>query len=112
IHGTLAAEFHELAVTAAQIHVVDLGPTLLGAFSDRAHDYVAKVLGKKGVRLHLGVAVTEIGPGHVTLADGSSIRTRCVIWGGGIKAPSIAGAAGLPPGRGGRLYGHAALTRC
>jgi NADH:ubiquinone reductase (H+-translocating) len=103
IHETMAAEFHELAVEAAEIHIVDLGPTLLGPFSDRAHDYVAKVLGRKGVRLHLGVAVTEIGPGHVTLADGTTIKTRCVVWGGGIKAPSVAGAAGLPQGRGGRI---------
>src|SRR5512133_2547443 len=110
IHDTMSAEYHHLAVTAAQIHVVDLGHTLLGAFSDRAHDYVAKVLAKKGVRLHLGVAVTEIGPGHVTLADGSSIRTRCVIWGGGIMAPSVAGAAGLPQGRGGRIDVQPDLT--
>ena len=103
IHETMAAEFHELAVEAAQIHIVDLGPTLLGPFSDRAHDYVAKVLGRKGVRLHLGVAVTEIGPGHVSLADGTTILTRCVVWGGGIKAPTLAGTAGLPQGRGGRI---------
>jgi NADH dehydrogenase len=110
IHDTMSAEYHHLAVTAAQIHVVDLGHTLLGAFSDSAHDYVAKVLGKKGVRLHLGVAVTEIGPGHVTLADGSSIRTRCVIWGGGIMAPSVAAAAGMPQGRGGRIEVQPDLT--
>jgi NADH dehydrogenase len=103
IHETMAGEFHELAVEAAQIHIVDLGHTLLGPFSDRAHDYVAKILGRKGVRLHLGVAVTEIGPGHVTLADGTTIRTRCVVWGGGIKAPALAGAAGVPQGRGGRI---------
>src|SRR6188472_1656256 len=73
IHDTMAGQYHELAVSSAQIHIVDLGPTLLGPFSDSAHDYVAKVLARKGVRMHLGVAVTEIGPGHVTLADGSSI---------------------------------------
>ncbi len=103
IQQTMAAEYHELAVTAAQIHIVDLGHTLLGAFSDEAHDYVAKVLGRKGVQLHLGVAVTEIGPGHVTLADGTIIKTRCVVWGGGIKAPAVAGAAGVAQGRGGRI---------
>src|SRR3954454_10247035 len=110
IHDTMSTEYHHLAVTAAQVHVVDLGHSLLGAFSDTAHDYATKVLGKKGVRLHLGVAVTEIGPGHVTLADGSSIRTRCVIWGGGIMAPALAGAAGLPQGRGGRIDVQPDLT--
>jgi NADH:ubiquinone reductase (H+-translocating) len=110
IQDTMSVEYHHLAVTAAQIHVVDLGHTLLGAFSDKAHDYVAKVLGRKGVRLHLGVAVTEVGPGHVSLADGTTIRTRCVVWGGGIMAPPVAGAAGLPQGRGGRIDVEPDLT--
>ena len=110
IHDTLPSEFRDLAVTAAQVHVVDLGHTLLAPFSDTAHDYVAKVLGRKGVRLHLGVAVSEVAAGHVTLADGTTIRTHCVIWGGGIMAPSLAGASGLPQGRGGRIDVHPDLT--
>jgi NADH:ubiquinone reductase (H+-translocating) len=103
VHDTLSVEYHHLAVSAAQIHIVDLGHTLLGPFSESAHDYVAKVLGRKGVRMHLGVAVTDVGAGHVTLADGTTIRTRCVVWGGGIMAPTVAGAAGMPQGRGGRI---------
>jgi NADH dehydrogenase len=103
IAETMSVEYHDVAVTAAQIHLVDLGPTLLGPFSEDAHEYVAKVLGRKGVRLHLGVAVTEVGAGHVTLADGTTLRTRCVVWGGGIMAPAVAGALPAAQGRGGRL---------
>ena len=51
----------------------------------------------------MGTGVTEIGPGHVTLSNGSTLRTRCVIWGGGLMAAPIAGASGLPQGRGGRI---------
>src|SRR6185369_1010218 len=64
----------------------------------------------KGVRLHLGVGVTEIGRGHVTRADGAGVGTRWVIWGGGIMAPSVAGAAGMPQGRGGRIEVQPDLT--
>jgi NADH dehydrogenase FAD-containing subunit len=102
IAETMTVEYHHLAVTAAQIHLVDLGHTLLGPFSDSAHDYAAKILGRKGVRLHLGVAVTEVGAGHATLADGTTIPTRCVVWGGGIQAPAIATSGDLPRGRGAR----------
>src|SRR4051812_44428991 len=111
IHQTMVGEYHNLPVTSAQIHLVDLGPTLLGPFSDEAHDYVAKVLGRKGVQMHLGVAVTEIGPGHVTLADGTTIRTRCVVWGGGIMAPAVAGTLPDAQGRGGRPRGGSELCR-
>jgi NADH:ubiquinone reductase (H+-translocating) len=103
INETMTAEYHHLAVTAAQVHLVDLGTALLGPFSESAHGYASKVLERKGVRLHLGVAVTEVGPGHVALADGTTIRTRCVVWGGGIMAPGVTAADGLPHGRGGRV---------
>jgi NADH dehydrogenase len=110
VHGTMAVEYRDLAVEAAQVHLVDHGHALLAPFSDRAHDYVAKVLGRKGVRLHMGTAVTEVGAGHVALGDGTSIATRCVVWGGGIKGPAVADGPGLPAGRGGRLDVEPDLT--
>jgi NADH dehydrogenase len=110
IRDTMALEYDELAVSAAQVHLVDLGNVLLGPFSEHAHDYVAKALARRGVRMHLGVGVTEIAPGYVTLSDGSAIRTRCVVWGGGIKAAPLAAAAGVPTGRGGRIEVQPDLT--
>jgi NADH:ubiquinone reductase (H+-translocating) len=103
IHDTMSVEYRDLAVSAARIHVVDLGHTLLPPFSEGAHAYAAKVLQRKGVRTHLGTAVTEITASQVTLADGTVIPTHCVVWGGGIKAAPLAGTSGLPVGRGGRI---------
>jgi NADH:ubiquinone reductase (H+-translocating) len=99
IRDTMTVEYRDLAVSAARVHLVDLGQVLLGPFSESAHDYVAKVLHRKGVELHLGVRVTEVGAGHAALSDGSTIPTRCVVWGGGIKAVPF----GLPQGAGGRV---------
>ena len=103
IHDTMSIEYRDLAVSAARVHLVDLGHVLLGPFSEGAHDYAAKVLQRKGVRTHLGVAVTAVRPGEVELSDGTTIPTYCVIWGGGIQAAELAGATGLVQGRGGRL---------
>ena len=110
ISETMAVEYHHVAAGATQIHLIDHSHTLLGPFSDSAHDYAAKVLGRKGIRLHLGVAVTEVGPGHVTLSDGTKLATRCVVWGGGITAPALAGTAGVKQGRGGRIDVEPDLT--
>ena len=71
----------------------------------------ASVLEKDGVELRMGTAVSGIGPGHVTLSDGSTIKTRCVIWGGGLMAAPIAGTSGLPQGRGGRIDVEPGLHR-
>ena len=110
ISQTMIVEYRDLAVTRAKVHIVDLGHNLLAPFSDRAHDYVAKVLRRKGVHLHMGVKVTEVAPGGVRLADGTTIESRCVVWGGGIGAPPVAAAAGLPQGAGGRIDVQPDLT--
>jgi NADH dehydrogenase len=102
IHSTMLHEMPELEARAT-VHLVDHGRALLGMFADKAHGYAARILEKDGVQLHMGTAVTEIGPGHVTLSDGTTIPTRCVIWGGGLMAAPIAGTSGLPQGRGGRI---------
>src|SRR5262249_53220603 len=110
IRVTMAAEYKDLPTGAARIHLIDHGPRVLGAFSDRAHDYAARVLQDLGVHLHLGTSVNEIGPGHVLLSDGTTIRTRVAVWAGGLKAASLADTTGLPQGPGGRIDVQPDLT--
>jgi NADH:ubiquinone reductase (H+-translocating) len=102
INTTMLHEFPALA-PRAKVHLVDHGQQLLKMFADKGHAYAARILEKDGVELLLGNGVRAIGPGHVTLSDGTTLKTRCVIWGGGLMAAPIAGAAGLPQGRGGRI---------
>jgi hypothetical protein len=106
----MAVEYKDLATETARIHVIDHAPRVLAAFSEGAHQYAAKVLQGLGVQLRLGTSVKEIGPGHVLLADGTTIRTRVVVWAGGLKAASLAGAAGLTQGHGGRIDVEPDLT--
>ena len=61
IHDTMTGEYHDLAGDVRADPHRRPRPDAAGPFSDNAHDYVAKVLTRKGVRMHLGVAVTEIG---------------------------------------------------
>jgi NADH dehydrogenase len=102
IKTTMLHEFPTLAARAT-VHLVDHGHELLKMFLDKGHAYAARILEKDGVDLRLGVGVKAIGPGHVELSDGSIIKTRCVIWGGGLMAAPVAGSSGLPQGRGGRI---------
>ena len=102
INTTMTHEFPALA-PKAKVTLVDHGHALLTMFADKGHDYAARVLQKDDVELLFGTGVTEIGPGHVTLSDGSTIRTRSVIWGGGLKASGIAATSGMPQGKGGRI---------
>jgi NADH dehydrogenase len=110
IRITMAAEYKDLATNSARIHLIDHGTRVLGAFSEGAHDYAAKVLQDLGVHLHLGTSVNEIGPGHALLSDGTTIKTRLVVWAGGLQAASLADASGLPQGHGGRIDVQPDLT--
>ena len=100
---TVPAEYRNIDLTAAHIVLVDHGDALLKPFSDKAHDYVARVLTDRQVHLALGTGVEEVGTGHARLSSGTVIETRCVIWGGGITAVTVAADAGMAQGRGGRV---------
>jgi NADH dehydrogenase len=110
IRLTMAREYTDLCVKHAQVYLVDHGHTLLGAFSEGAHDYASRVLQKKGVKLLLGTGVKEVAPDHVLLSDGTSIQTRTVIWGGGLSASPLSASAGLQRGHGGRIDVRPDLT--
>jgi NADH dehydrogenase len=100
---TVPGEYRTLDPTKARICLFDHGDALLKPFSDSAHGYVAKVLEEKGVEIHLGTGVAEVGSGHARFSDNTVLPTRCVVWGGGIKAAAVAAECGLDAGRGGRV---------
>ncbi len=110
VNVTVPAEYHAFDATKAHIYLLDFGDALLKPFSDSAHGYVAKVLSGKHVDIHLGVGVKEVHSGHAVLSDGTSLATRCVVWGGGITAAPVASACGLTEGRGGRIDVQPDLT--
>ena len=93
INETMVAEYPDLAVSSARIHLVDHGHTVLAPFSDRAHDYAEKVLRQAGVQLLLKTGVKEVGAGHVLLSDDTTIKTRVVVWAGGLMAARRSPAA-------------------
>jgi NADH dehydrogenase len=102
--------YKDLAVDGAQILLVDGGHAVLSAFSSKAQTYAAKMLEERGVKLHLGTRVKEVGSGHVVLSDGTRIPTHTVIWAGGLKAASLSDNLGIKTGQGGRIDVQADLT--
>jgi NADH dehydrogenase len=115
VAGALAELTRALATLGAiprpgRIVLVDRGEALLGAFSEKSHKYAHRRLTKQGAEIRLGTGVAAVHPDRVELDDGSVIRTRTVVWGGGESAATIVAAAGLPVGRGGRLQVTADLT--
>jgi NADH dehydrogenase len=100
---------HRFANSCA-VHLVDMAPSVLTAFGARSQRYAEKRLGAFGVRVKLGVGVSEVRADGVTLADGTRIDAKVVVWAGGLKAGPLLGGLGLPQGRGGRIDVEPDLT--
>lgn len=93
-----------------RVHLVDMVPTVLTAFSEKSQEYTRQRLGKIGVQLHMGVGVTEVRADGVTLADGTNIPGGVVVWAGGLKGGALLAGSGLPQGKGGRIDVRPDLT--
>ncbi|MFJ4211019.1 NAD(P)/FAD-dependent oxidoreductase [Paenarthrobacter sp. NPDC089675] len=93
-----------------RVHLVDMVPVVLNAFSKKSQDYAADHLGKVGVQLHMGQGVTEVRSDGVSLADGTFIPAQIVVWAGGLKAGDLISGSGLTQGRGGRIDVRPDLT--
>lgn len=86
-----------------RVHLVDMLPNVLNAFSTKSQAYAGQRLGDLGVQSHLGEGVNEVRADGVTLADGSIIPARIVVWAGGLQAGRIITGSGLAQGKGGRI---------
>jgi NADH dehydrogenase len=102
--------FKNLAAGQAQIILVDQSYAVLNAFSEKSQSYAAKALMQRGVQLRLGTSVVKVAPGQVLLSDATRIKTRTVIWAGGLKAGTLSANLGVQPGRGGRIDVQPDLT--
>jgi NADH:ubiquinone reductase (H+-translocating) len=110
LHDVMPHVYPHLAVAGAQVILVDLGHAVLGPFSEEAHGYAARQLQRRGVQLRLGTSAKEIGPGHVGLSDGTTIKSHLTVWGGGLMAAPLAASSGVTQGRGGRIEVRPDLT--
>jgi NADH dehydrogenase len=59
-----------------------------------------KLVRKRGMQVRLGISVTEMSDGSVTLSDGSEVATHTVLWTVGVTPPPLVNRLELPVARG------------
>ncbi|MHC3821212.1 NAD(P)/FAD-dependent oxidoreductase [Streptomyces sp. DT9] len=100
----------EVAERYPELQVTLLGRGEPGAgMHPRAKAHLDAGLARLGVRVLIGVEVTEVRPDSVELADGSSIPAAAVLWTSGTRVSPLAAAAGLSVDERGRLITDRAL---
>lgn len=90
---TLPSDFRNIDLRKARIVLVQSGPRLLPAFSERHSAYAARALEGQGVEVRLGARVTDVDATGVTVGD-ERIEAATVLWCTGVEGAPVARTLG------------------
>jgi len=96
-------DYKELDMTNMDIHLVDSGPRLLNAMSEKASAKALEYLERMGVKVHLNCAVKSYDGYEVLFNTGERLISRTLIWAAGVKGNPINGLRAESITRGNRL---------
>jgi NADH dehydrogenase len=98
----LSSDFRAIDPREARILLLEAGPRLLPAFPPDLSAKAASALGKLGVEIRTGAAVTAIGEGFVE-AGSERIRAETILWTAGVAASPLGRLLGVPVDKAGRV---------
>jgi len=79
----------------AHVRVITNMPTLVPDLNAGARRLLRLALGRRGIGMHMGAAVTHVGAASVRLATGIEFASDATFWAGGTSAAPWIGASGL-----------------
>lgn len=85
-----------------RFHLFEAGKRILPESKPFLAEYAERLLRRRGVDLHVGTAVQEIGPGFVRWADGN-VESKTIVLAAGIVPNSVAAAMNVARDRRGRI---------
>jgi NADH:ubiquinone reductase (H+-translocating) len=94
VQRTLPADFRNIDVRRARIVLVEAGPRVLPAFSERHSSYATRALKRVGVAVRLGVPVTHVDATGVTIGE-ERIDAATVLWCTGVQGVALARTVGV-----------------
>ena len=100
---SLPRDFRRIANEKAAVWLVEAGPRVLPSYPESLSERARLDLTDLGVNVHLGSAVTSVGPDEVRLADGERIGAHTVIWAAGNAASPLGTSLGGPIDHVGRV---------
>ncbi len=100
--NALACDFRRIDPSAARVVLVEAGPRILPSFSESLSRRAHKALEALGVRVLLGVPVTQCDDAGV-IVDGLRISARTIVWAAGVAASPAARWLGAEADRNGRV---------
>lgn len=98
--------YRKIGRRQVRTYLVELGDRLLGEQTPEMGEYARRRLERRGYRVLLGTAIKEVRAEEVVVAHGDHeevIRTRTVIWTGGVQPAPVVREAGVEVDRAGRV---------
>jgi NADH:ubiquinone reductase (H+-translocating) len=94
VQRTLAGDFRNIDPCRARIVLVEAGPRLLPAFSEKHSSYATRALQRAGVEVRLGVPVTHVDSAGITIGE-ERIEAATVLWCTGVQGVPLAKTLGV-----------------
>ena len=98
----LVSDFRAIDPREARIVLVEAGPRILSAYSERSAARAQRELSDRGVEVRTGTPVTGVSADGVLLG-GEFLGARTVVWAAGVAASPLAKSLGVPLDRAGRV---------
>jgi NADH dehydrogenase len=86
---TLASDFRHIDSRSSTVILLEAGPRVLPAMSEELSSYAEQSLGKLGVEVRLGHAVTHCDTNGV-MVDGELLPSATILWAAGVEASPAA----------------------
>ena len=102
-HYVLPKDYPELDFNKMKIYLLEGGDRLLSSMSEKAGSNALKYLEKLNVIVKLQSLVADYDGNVVTKSDGTTYRTKTLLWAAGIKPNHIKGIPENQYGPGGRI---------
>ncbi|QLL24264.1 NAD(P)/FAD-dependent oxidoreductase [Actinobacteria bacterium IMCC26103] len=95
VRGPLAND-EANAAKHIDVYLIEAGPRILPAFSEKLSARAKRDLEKLGVNVLLNTAVQEVKPRQILIKDGSPIPSEVTIWAAGVKGEPTGALLNLP----------------
>ncbi|MBL8955819.1 MAG: NAD(P)/FAD-dependent oxidoreductase [Myxococcaceae bacterium] len=106
---TFARDFRVIDTKKARIVLIEAGPRVVSAFSERLSAKALASLQRLGVEVRLATRVTNVDGAGVRIGD-ELLASRTVLWAAGVEASPVAKSLGVPLDRLGRVIVNQDLT--
>jgi NADH dehydrogenase len=94
---------YNISYNEVKLVVVEALPTILPILNEKLIKKSVRYMEKKGVEVLTNSPITDVQPDSVTIKGGKVIRTRTLIWTGGIQTKSFVKELGITLGKRNRI---------